>query len=245
MHLQLLQEGRLLLDTISKDPRIRAVANPVLFHPDLNMRNVFVDSDDHTKVASFIDWQSASLDPAFWVAAIRPDFAALPDQPDDSNDAIIACARAFDHYMGSYLPQLARAQSVDPRLVRPFQYPHRTWNDGVVAFRHDLLMTLKEWDVLGFDGTAPIAAPDSEKFAAHQREYRYFVAAQKLRRQVADYLTISSDGWVPEEAWNAVQLQHQQLYSNVAQAIMSAEDSDDDEPVKSERELKAIWPFDL
>ncbi|KIW22042.1 uncharacterized protein PV07_12560 [Cladophialophora immunda] len=110
MHLQLLQEGRLLLDTMSKDPRTRAVANPTLFHPDLNMRNVFVDSDNPTKAASFIDWQSASLDPAFWVSAIRPDFASLPDQPDDStNDGIIVCARAFDLCIGSYLPQLARA----------------------------------------------------------------------------------------------------------------------------------------
>ncbi|KAL2416791.1 hypothetical protein ABEF95_003789 [Exophiala dermatitidis] len=246
MHLQVLQEGRLLLRTMSKDPRIRTVADPTLSHPDLNMRNIFVNSDDPTKVASFIDRQSASLGPAFWVVAdTRPDFATLPD--DSTDEGTVMCAKVFDLFMGSYCPQWARARSLDERLVRPFLYPHRTWNDGVVAFQYDLSMTSKEWDDLGFQEKCPVSTPGSEKFAAHEREYPYFVAAQRLRKHVKDYLCISSDGWVPEEAWDAIQLQHQQLYSDVVQAILSAAEAenDPDEPIKTERDLKAIWPFDL
>ncbi|OQU96388.1 hypothetical protein CLAIMM_02473 [Cladophialophora immunda] len=96
-----------------------------------------------------------------------------------------------------------------------------------------------------FSRLKPVATPDPEKLSAHEREYRYFVAAQRLRRQVADHLAISADGWVPEDAWGAEQLQHRQLYSNVVQAITSTEDPDHDAPIKSERELKAIWRFDL
>ncbi|KAL2408897.1 hypothetical protein ABEF93_007698 [Exophiala dermatitidis] len=246
MHLQVLQEGRLLLRTMSKDPRIRVVADPILSHPDLNKRNIFVDRDDPTKVASFIDWQSANLDPAFWVVAnTRPDFATLPD--DSTDESAVICAEAFDLFMGSYCPQWARAHSLDERLVRPLLYPHRTWNDGVVAFQHDLFMTAREWGDLGFQEKCPVATPDSDQFAAHEREYRYFLAAQRLRKHVKDYVGISSDGWVPDEGWDAIQLQHQQLYSDVVQAILSAAEADDDpdEPIKTERDLKAIWPFDL
>jgi hypothetical protein len=106
-------------------------------------------------------------------------------------------------------------------------------------------MTSREWRDLGFREKCPITSLDAEKLSAHEIEYRLFVAAQKLRKQVANYLTISSDGWVPREAWNAVQLQHRELYQDVLVCILGAENSDNDEPIRSEEDLNAIWPFDL
>ncbi len=106
-------------------------------------------------------------------------------------------------------------------------------------------MTLKEWKELGFKEPCPIQVPGAEEITTHNKDYRFFTAAQKLRKQVADYLSISSDGWVPADAWDATQLRHWELYSSAVQAISSAEDSDDSDPVKSECDLKAIWPFDL
>lgn len=246
IHLQLLVDGRSLLRTMSTDWRLSAVAQPVLSHPDLNKRNIFVDNDDPTKIVSIIDWQSAGLDPAFWVVATRPDFATLPDQSDDSlSEGVMECATSFNASLASYAPQLARAQCLDSRLVRPFEYIYRTWNDGAAAFRHDLMMTTKEWKDIGFEAQCPIAEPDPRQVSAHESEYRHFVAAQRLRKQVTDYLTVSSDGWVPKEAWDTVQVQHQELYHGAVQAILSAENSNSDEIIKTEQDLKAIWPFDL
>ena len=42
MHVRLLNNGRILLKKMSEDTQIRSVATPMLFHPDLHKRNVFV-----------------------------------------------------------------------------------------------------------------------------------------------------------------------------------------------------------
>lgn len=252
MHLQLLRDGRTALRTLSHDLRIRELASPVVFHPDLNKRNIVVNKDDPTIPTCFLDWQSTSIGPAFWVADVRPDFAAIPERSDDlteddvaTSPDVEACSQAFDLCMQFHFPILATARSLDRRLVRPFKYGHRTWNDGAIAFRHDLIMLSKEWEDLGFEEACPIAALGVEELTAYDKDYRHFVAAQRLRRQVTDYLDISSDGWVPTEAWDTIQSRHRALYSSAVEAIATAKDSDEDEPVKSEDDLKAIWPFDL
>lgn len=126
-----------------------------------------------------------------------------------------------------------------------FTTNNRTLYDGVAALQHDLVMSTKEWEDLVFKERCPMAPPDAENSSAHESDYRYFVTTRKLRKHVADYLTIPSNGWVHKEVWNAIQLRHRELYDDAVLFILSAENSDNDEPVKSEEDLKAIWPFDL
>lgn len=69
----------------------------------------------------------------------------------------------------------------------------------------------------------------AEEVTAHVEDYQYFVAAQKLRKQVSRYLDVSSEGWVPSDV---TQTLHQELYSSVLHAISSATNADDCEPIK-------------
>ncbi|OAL28651.1 hypothetical protein AYO20_09375 [Fonsecaea nubica] len=176
-------------------------------------------------------------------SATRPDSATLPDQPDEPIYAdSMACARAFDRYMETYLLHLARVQSVDGRLLCLFQYSLRTWNDGVVAFRHDLVRTSYECEDWGDDEKYTIAILDAKYRSTHTDTS--FLTTGYVNRGT-DYLTTSSDGQIHAEAWSALQLQHRRLDSSVAQAIMSARDSDYDEPITTEKALRAIWPFGI
>lgn len=69
---------------MSASAQIQGAATPVLLHHDLNKRNIFVSEDDPAIVTSIIDWQSTSIEPAFWYADEAPDFAT-PVGPDKND----------------------------------------------------------------------------------------------------------------------------------------------------------------
>lgn len=72
-----------------------------------------------------------------------------------------------------------------------------------------------------------------------------FEAAQNLRTDLCGLLNTASDGWIPPERWRETQLAHRELFDGMLQAVVSNPDVDDDEPVKDEMTLRAIWLFDL
>lgn len=197
MHLHLLEFGRTVLNSMPKDHRIQSAATPTLFHPDLHKRNIFVSDDDPTVITSIIDWQSASIEPAFWYADEVPDFAITSPHPSFENQLkpnSKQCAKAFEICTQFHLPKLASPRAMDEALFRPFRYCYRTWKDGAVAFRHDLDKTYERWQELGLVGSCPYPAPTSEEMATHQKEYKYFEATHDLKNHLTGFLNTASDG---------------------------------------------------
>ncbi|KAF7118665.1 hypothetical protein CNMCM5793_008203 [Aspergillus hiratsukae] len=234
-HLRLLERARIVLRQISADPRIQSAATPLLFHPDLHMRNIFVSEDDASLIRSIIDWQGASIEPAFWYSNEVPDFAT----GDDID------AKMFERCSQFHTPKLAGPRVMDENLFRPFLYCYRTWKDGAVGLHHEMIQTSRYWEELGFEGQSLYPAPAPEELANHEREYRLFQAAQQLRHDLADLLNTALDGWVPLEDWEATEQAHKELFKGMLQAVLTNPDPDDDEPVKNENTLRSIWPFDL
>jgi aminoglycoside phosphotransferase (APT) family kinase protein len=74
-HAALLDTSFEVLKVLADLPKIQDAARPILFHPDLHTRNILVDETDYTKVTGIIDWQSATVSPAFVHVAEIPDFA--------------------------------------------------------------------------------------------------------------------------------------------------------------------------
>jgi hypothetical protein len=233
---------------MSEDPLIGNAAAPTLFHPDLHKRNIFVSDDDPAVITGIIDWQSSSIEPAFWYADEVPDFArtvahpSLRDQLDPDSER---CAKAFDVCNRFLVPKLSGPRLMNEALFRPFRYCYRTWKDGDVAFRHELIETSQRWNDLGFTGSCPFPIPSPEDLAAHQKEYKTFEAAHDLRYNLASLLNTASDGWVPPEDWETTESAHRDLFNGMLQAVLTNENPDNDEPIKDEADLRAIWPFDL
>lgn len=221
------------------DPRIQAAATPTLFHPDLHKRNIFVSEDDPSKITGIIDWQSASIELAFWYADEVPDFAT----PDDSENNV--CARAFDACSRFSTPTLSGPRSMDENIFRPFLYSYRTWKDGAVALRHELIETTQRWSELGFTGSSPYVLPSPSELAEHEKEYKLFVATQELKQDLAGLLNTATDGWAPPDSWEATELAHKEIFEGMLTAVLTNNNPDDDEPVKDEAVLKSIWPYDL
>ncbi|KAI9694217.1 MAG: hypothetical protein M1820_009116 [Bogoriella megaspora] len=247
-HLSLLASGRALLKTMSTDSRIRDSAVPLLFHPDLHTRNIFVSDDDPAIVTGIIDWQSSSVEPAFWYGDDVPDFAkpvAVSTDVNKFDPQSERCAKAFNVCNQYFMPKLAGPRLMDEALFRPFRYCYRTWKDGAVAFRHELIETSRSWKELGFSGVCPFPMPSSKELAIHQKEYKKFEAAHHLRRDLADLLNVATDGWVPVEDWEATKLAHKETFDGMLQAVLTYEDPNHEEPIKDERDLREIWPFDL
>jgi Phosphotransferase enzyme family len=238
-HLRLLECGRDMLQQMSTDSRIRDSAMPVLFHPDLHKRNIFVSDDDPSIITGIIDWQSTSVEPAFWYVDEVPDFATSVE-PDNG-----LCAKAFEICSQFLTPKLYGPRAMDDNLFRPFRYSYRTWKDGAVAFRHELIETALNWKELGFVGPCPYPMPTPKELAVHQKEYKFFEAAQNLRYDLSKLLNTASDGWVPPQNWETTESAHRELFDGMLQAVLTDENRDSDEPIKDERDLRSIWPFDL
>ncbi|PKX97291.1 uncharacterized protein P174DRAFT_402425, partial [Aspergillus novofumigatus IBT 16806] len=234
-HLRLLEGAWVVLRQIAADSRIKTTSSPLLFHPDLHMRNIFVSEDDPTLISSIIDWQSASIEPAFWYSDEVPGFAREND----------ICATTFELSSRFLTPKLSRPRLMDENLFRPLRYCYRTWKDGAVALRHELIETSRHWTELGFEGQCLYPIPTSEELANHEGEYKLFEAAQNLRRDLSNLLNTASDGWVPLENWEATELAHKELFNGMLQAVSDNPDLSDDEPIKDENTLRSIWPFDI
>lgn len=231
---------------MSEDARTLNAARPMLLHPDLNMRNIFVMETDPTIITGIIDWQSASVEPAFWYADAVPDFAiCTSDHLGQIDPASDFCKQAFNGCVQLLMPKLAYAMSLDESLFRPFRYCYRTWKDGAVAFRHELIETSRLWAELGLPDSSPFPMPTPEELAVHQRYYRKFEAAQELKHELSRLMQISTDGWFPSEARDATLLAHKEMFATMLQVILAEENPDADEPIRDERDLREMWPFDL
>ncbi|KAK3168004.1 hypothetical protein OEA41_004450 [Lepraria neglecta] len=232
---------------LSEDPRIRETAAPILYHADLHKRNVFVSDDDPTIITDLIDWQSSSIEPAFEYADETPDFGApildvsSGHQPADINAEL--CRQAFDACLQGLVPRLAAARALDDNLLRPFRYCHRTWSDGAVAFRQELIEISSLWKELGLAGSSPYPLPTSDEFLIHQKELETFVTAQHLKQRLTSLLDTTSDGWIPIHLWEDSQVAHKEAFDKLVRAVRNAENTGDQS--MSEEDLKKIWPFDI
>ncbi|KAE8151314.1 kinase-like domain-containing protein [Aspergillus avenaceus] len=238
-HRSLLESARAMLRQISTDHRIAEAAIPLLFHPDLHKRNIFVSEDDPATITGIIDWQATSIEPAFWYSDEIPDFAT-PIEPGDD-----VYTEAFEVSSQFHTPILSSPRLMDENLFRPFRYSYRTWKDGAVALRHDMIETARCWKELGLVGQCPYPIPSPKELADHEKEYKLFEAAQFLKRDLANLLNTASDGWVPPEAWEATELAHREMFTGMLQAVLTNQEPDEDEPVRDEKILRSIWPFDI
>ncbi|KAF2221656.1 kinase-like domain-containing protein [Elsinoe ampelina] len=233
-HAKLLAIGRSILRQLSSSSIIQKASTPLLYHPDLHTRNIFVSEHDPTVVTDIIDWQGASVEPAFWYADEIPDFAT-------SNDEI--CAQTFAVCSSFLLPKLALPKQMNENLFRPYRYCYRTWKDGIPAFRHELAETLKHWTDLELEVDPPDVP--SDVICEDQKAYNMFVTAQTLKKDLADLLGCETDGWVRAEAYDQTEKAHGELFRGMLQAVLQADAHDPSETVNDEETLRAIWPFDL
>lgn len=251
-HTALLAHGRRVLEVLARDQRIRDISPPSLFHPDLHKRNIFVDPADPTVITSLIDWQSASLDPAFFTAGLTPDLCDYPESSEDIvNDPgtqkaegspektrldkdVELCAQTWEVALMGWAPRLHKSRALDRGLLRPLRYCYSSWRDSSAAFRDGLVALSARWEELGLPGACPYQ-PSPEELAEHARHMVDLEDAEKLKDFLVRALNCNGDGWVPPEAFDAARDVRDAAFKQWLEAA--------DEEM-GESKARQLWPFD-
>lgn len=249
-HENLLHNGREVLQSLSKDPRILKSANPTLFHPDLHMRNIFVSEDDPTIITGFIDWQSSSIEPAIEYTDDVPDFAAptfesAEGKEEDQRSTDIICRTAVDACLHGLIPKLSYARSINGILLQPFRFCHRTWLDGPAAFREQLIQLAKSWTDVGMQGACPYEIPGPDALRDQASDYQALLTARGVSQQVINLLQVPSDGWVPVSDYKAKLRDNQEAFRMFLDVMKETPSASGKASSELEDDLRQIWPFDV
>ncbi|KAL3422795.1 hypothetical protein PVAG01_04542 [Phlyctema vagabunda] len=259
-HRNLLQSAQIILQNLITQAPIQIAALPTLLHPDLHARNIYVKDDEPTSITCLIDWQSSSIEPAFIYAGEVPDFAMPPsdesgeestnsaaEEPTGSNlteedirlrKVASYCSQAYDICTKSFIPKLRIARSVDPLLVRPFQYANTSWRDSTTAVRQEFIELADRWYDLDLAGPAPYNLTPTE-LETHEKGYKAFEHVQKLKVMLMKMLGTDSDGWVPLDRWEEVRRAHKAVFEMALETAREGENAS-----MSEDDVRELWPFD-
>jgi hypothetical protein len=235
------------------------VSEPVLWHTDLHMGNIYVSPEDSTtKIVSLIDWQSITVAPLFLQARF-PEFlpvgedytlgtTAFPQRPQnfqdmDAEDQEYAefkfkqakLAKAYELTSGYENNQAYKALRI-PSFVRDlFVRCGEVSEEGVVPLRACLIELSKVWYDLGFTGPYPVEFSEAE-LQRHEQQfeaYRNFHGIQELARKI---LGTDVEGWIaPQIDFTAKQQQSQKLFQELMSRSSEFNMSPDD--------VRRIWPY--
>ncbi|PLN76166.1 kinase-like domain-containing protein [Aspergillus taichungensis] len=257
-HVVLISKSWEVMQQLIKNKCVQDAAAPTLLHPDFHKRNIYVSEENPTVITGVIDWQWASIEPAFVYANEAPDFANQPQETVETilgldvqeipgrsekelKDASIRC-QTYDLYMKAYARKIQYARALDPTLFHLFQCCHTSWRDSATALRHALVELSAYWtEELGLPGSCPYYPTDDE-LEQHIRDYDDFKAVQQLKQWLTVSLDSGSDGWVPNERWDATKDAHRAQYDLWMETGRDSElRGDDDMTVEKGDKL---WPFD-
>ncbi|EFW14143.1 conserved hypothetical protein, partial [Coccidioides posadasii str. Silveira] len=182
-----------------------------------------------------IDWQCASVEPAFYYADDAPDFAKVPPEGTSESSEEMLCSQAYELGWALLAPRLGETRKIDETLLRPFRYCHQTWRDGFVPFTHELMQLREAWKKLGFKKNCPIPALSQEEMRSYKEQLGIYNGMLEFRQDMVETLGVEGDGWVSEDHWEGVKKAHQYFYKT----IMASMEND-----KDREELRTMWPFD-
>lgn len=256
-HVALLSEAEAVLQALSRDQRIKKISSPLLHHPDLHKRNIFVDPGEPTKITAVIDWQSTCLDPALVYFNEVPDLCEHPkgiahdamdayggvqdrtpeeaEREDRLRKEVAILRAAWELSLEASSPRLHAAQTLEHSLIRPFRYCSTTWQQGICGFRSDLIDLSQEWAALGLPGSCPYQ-PTEEELANHNAQWEDFEMALNLERGLMNMLSTDEEGFVPTDNWEIVK--------DASDALFEKWLADADADGMGRDKAKQLWPFD-
>ncbi|KAJ8107252.1 hypothetical protein OPT61_g8997 [Boeremia exigua] len=166
-----------VISRLDKGTIIDRFSRPVLWHTDLHMGNIFVSSEDPTKVTPLIDWQSISVSPMLLQVrfpeflSVGPDFvldSPMPELPEDYEtlDAVekqfaefktgkARMAKAYEIASSVHNPQAYKAFFMPSFLKDIFTRCGEASEEGIIPLRACLIQIAETWDDIGFEVQCP------------------------------------------------------------------------------------------
>ncbi|GIZ48249.1 hypothetical protein CKM354_001131700 [Cercospora kikuchii] len=254
-HIELLDALEATLSRLARSHAVKDASGATLFHPDLHARNIFVDSADHTKVTSIIDWQSAAIEPAFVFASVDPDFAEDLLNDEDDKDAsagdraanarfrttVEVCAKMWA-VTQQFMKKVRPASNLNPTLLRVLAAPSQGWTDKIEAMTWLLNDLSESWDELGLPGESIYKQDQTAEVAELLDETE---ATHRLTKHLTRLLHCDNNGWVAEDRWNEVLARYRLEYGRFVESVVESEECKTEEDrVKAIEKANRLWPYD-
>ncbi|KAJ5203019.1 hypothetical protein N7449_005098 [Penicillium cf. viridicatum] len=256
---ELLQATESVMELLDSNEILKGEASqPTLWHTDLHMGNIFVASDERSRIVSLIDLQSISILPAFlqaqWPVFLKPpqnyDYekgifeVKLRDDFDtlDKDSKMLAMrewsqvklAKAYEISTLLEDKPAHRAMNV-PRVFRElFLRCGEVSEIGVLPLRACLIELFQNWSDLGFSRECPLSFTQ-EQVDTHDRQFSEYQAWYKIQALAQECLDTDAEGWVaPGLDVDEKRTQNEELLTMYIESVAGE---------KSAEEARAIWPF--
>lgn len=256
-HRYLLNSVKEALPSIAKSTKLSNQTQPILWHTDLHMGNIFVSQDDPAVVTGIIDWQNTIVNPAFlqvrWPVFLTPpdgyqegqvipglpaDFESMDDDEKEIalyNKAKATWTKAYE--VASFLNNRKawRGMQVKSELKELFRRCGETWNEGILPLRETLIEITLNQKNLGLPlGNFPLHF-DNEQIAKHKQEFALYEEWHEMRKFVKEMLDTDDEGWIPlERDFEETKSRNNMLYEHYVTKLQ-----------KTPEEVKNMWPFPL
>ncbi|PYI12233.1 hypothetical protein BO78DRAFT_425469 [Aspergillus sclerotiicarbonarius CBS 121057] len=251
----LLRKVLLILPALSHHPRVLEGADSAIWHTDLHLGNIYVSSDNPTKIEGVIDWQSAQAAPLFIQAQfpefLRPprdyspgtEIPALPDNfdeldPDEKErvakeQTSAGQSKYYEMSCLAYNKPVYDAMKLDRGLWEPFTCCQLFSNGSLVPLRNSLIRIFQDWEFLGLPGSCPFEFTE-EDLRRHNEQVQQYQDYVYLWDLAKSQLCTDDSGWVPIEQWEPTNKMNEYLCDMYVKAL-----SEEMPPeVASKR-----WPF--
>ncbi|KAF2452260.1 kinase-like domain-containing protein [Lineolata rhizophorae] len=255
-HLRLIKASDEVIRKLITSSMLRNISTPLLLHPDLHKRNIYVSDGDPTQIVALIDWQATCIEPLFSYASEMPDLITSPmsipisagtedvpalvenQEKTKVEKDVSICQQTFEVAMKAWAPRFHDARVTDETILRVLRYCSTSWRDSAAALRQELIELSQRWTALGLAGSCPYQ-PTAEEIQNHRKQYEDFESLQRLKLFLIRATNSNSGGWVPSDHWDAANEAHQLAYEEWMQTAR-----DGDESEMTEEKAKKMWPFD-
>ncbi|KAK4553092.1 hypothetical protein LTR86_009819 [Recurvomyces mirabilis] len=249
-HLRLLETSRKALEIV-KNVTTDA-SGPILFHPDLHARNLFVDPNDPTQIVGVIDSQSTAIEPAFVHAVETPDFAEEPlldktldadiSHDQEMHDDARRCSTTWA-VMVFLCPKLGKATALNHLLCCYLAGVSSGYSDDIASLRSLLADVSSEWEELKIPSPCPYQ-PSEEDVKLLSLEREHSQSTQRLRAYLSRLLRCEMDGLVENSRWDEVVPIYREQYAGFVRACIASREEDETEE-DAQKKADKLWPFEF
>lgn len=257
-HVAVLDMTKKVMSRLNERTLIGKVSEPVLWHTDLHMGNVYVAEGKPAQILSIIDWQSILVSPLFLQARF-PDFVTvgedyplgtkeipkLPPDFDELNveDKEIAeqrlkdniTAKGYELSTGSKNIRGWKALQIPLFLRELFIRCAEASEEGVIPLRACLIEYAANWKDIGFEGECAISFSE-EDLQKHEQQFEEYSNYHKVHELARDILGTDFEGWI--SPYVDFEMKRQQNTALLEEFVRKSSQYD-----MSPERMREIWPY--
>jgi hypothetical protein len=247
-----------VMSRLNERTLIGKVSEPVLWHTDLHMGNVYVAEGKPAQILSIIDWQSIPVSPLFLQARfpnfvtvgedyplgtkeipkLPPDFDELNEEEKKITEQRLKdniTAKGYELCTGSKNIRGWKALQIPLFLRELFIRCAEASEEGVVPLRACLIEYAANWKDIGFEGECAISFSE-EDLQKHEQQFEEYSNYHKVHELARDILGTDFEGWI--SPYVDFEMKRQQNTALLEEFVRKSSQYD-----MSPERMREIWPY--